>query len=569
MKFSLTVKFLLLTGLLLTACLGISFYTIARHQEGLILEQAENEAKAIFRQIILTRKWVADHGGIFVERKPWLKSNTYLSQIGEEPEIMDVKGRILIKENPAFVTRELSRYAREKELYWFKITSLKLINPLNAPDEWERKALREFEVSSKKELTAFQTIEGQRYLRFISPLYIEESCLRCHAKQGYKIGDVRGAISITIPVEKIFTEITENRKRMLIAAVLTISSLLIALYILINRITLSPIRRLKNAMKSFSEGETPSAGFIKTGDEIGELAKAFSQMAEKLTDYHNCLHDRIRSAVKELEETNRKLIETNKLLNEANKRKSDFIARASHELRTPLTSIKGGLDYLTQKFTRGGESNSPSYLKRGEGGVNKEDLEFIEIIKKNTERLIRLVNDMLDIEKIESGLQELHLRESDLSAVIKESVESFKPQAEEKGVRFYLDIAHPLPCIVDEDRIKQVFTNLISNALRWSPPGSTVEISAERRNGEIISEIKDRGPGIPPDEQSKVFERFYKKSRDGTGLGLTIAKGIIEAHGGEIGVISDGKNGATFYVRLKAENRAVAQQSSRAVALRS
>jgi signal transduction histidine kinase len=143
------------------------------------------------------------------------------------------------------------------------------------------------------------------------------------------------------------------------------------------------------------------------------------------------------------------------------------------------------------------------------------------------------------------------------------------PRQRKSGVRFYLDIAHPLPCIVDEDRIKQVFTNLISNALRWSPPGSTVEISAERRNGEIISEIKDRGPGIPPDEQSKVFERFYKKSRDGTGLGLTIAKGIIEAHGGEIGVISDGKNGATFYVRLKAENRAVAQQSSRAVALRS
>jgi len=537
MKLSLTVKFLLLTGLLLTACLGISFYTIARHQEGLILEQAENEAKAIFRQIILTRKWVADHGGIFVEKKPWLRPNTYLSQIGEEPEIMDIKGRILIKENPAFVTRELSRYAKEKELYWFKITSLKLINPLNAPDEWERNALREFEASSKKEISAFQTIEGQRYLRFISPLYIEESCLQCHAKQGYKIGDVRGAISITIPVEKIFAEITENRKRMLIAAVLITTSLLFALYILINRITLSPLRRLKKAIKSFSEGETP-AEVIKTGDEIEELAKAFSQMAEKLTDYHNCLHDRIRSAVRELEETNIKLVEINKLLNEANKRKSDFIARASHELRTPLTSIKGGLDYLSQKLTR--------------TGITQEDLEFINMIKRNAERLIRLVNDMLDIEKIESGLQELHLKESDLSAVIKESVESFKPQAEEKGVKFSLDIAHSLPCIVDEDRMKQVFTNLISNALRWSPPDSTVEISAERRNGEIISEIKDSGPGIPPEEQAKIFERFYKKSRDGTGLGLTIAKGIVEAHGGEIGVVSDGKNGANFYVRLKA-----------------
>jgi len=335
---------------------------------------------------------------------------------------------------------------------------------------------------------------------------------------------------------------------MLIAAVLTIGSLLITLYILINRITLSPIRRLKNAMNSFSEGETP-AEMLKTGDEIEDLAMSFSQMAEKLTNYHNCLHDRIRSAVSELEETNRKLIETNRLLNEANKRKSDFIARASHELRTPLTSIKGGLDYLSQKFAG--------------SGITQEDLEFIQMIKRNAERLIRLVNDMLDIEKIESGLQELNLKESDLSAIIKESVESFRPQAEEKGVRFSVDIAHPLPCIVDEDRLRQVFTNLISNALRWSPTDSTVVISAERRDGEILSEVRDSGPGIPLQEQARVFERFYKKSRDGAGLGLTIAKGIVEAHGGEIGVISDGSNGATFYVRLKAEDRAVAQKYRR------
>lgn len=539
MKLSISAKFLLTSGLLLLLCLGISFYIIAKHQESLILEQAENEAKAIFRQIILTRKWVADHGGIFVEQKPWIKPNTYLSQVGEEPETMDIMGRKFIKENPAFVTRELSRYARERELYWFKITSLKLINPMNSPDEWERQALKEFETRGRKELSAFQSIEGKRYLRYISPLYVEESCLRCHAKQGYRIGDVRGAISVTIPVEKIFHEISENRKRMLIAAFLTLSILMITLYLFVNNLMLLPLKRLKEAIKGFSEGESPPKDLLKTGDEIEELAKSFYQMAERLTEYHNCLHDRISSAVKELEEANKKLIETNRLLNEANQRKSDFIARASHELRTPLTSIKGALDYLSQKLQM--------------LGLNGDDGEFVEMIKRNTDRLIRMVNDMLDIEKIEAGLQELHLRESDLCFIINECIDNFKLDADSKRIRFSLDMDSPLPCSVDEERIKQVFINLFSNALKWSPPDSGISIKAKRLNGTVTVEISDSGPGIAPDDQHKVFEKFYKKSKDGTGLGLAIAKSIVEAHGGEIGVKSDGKCGSTFYVRLRTD----------------
>ncbi|MCX7794743.1 MAG: DUF3365 domain-containing protein [Thermodesulfovibrionales bacterium] len=540
MKLSISAKFLISSGLILILCLGISFYIIARHQESLILEQAENEARAIFRQIILTRKWVADHGGIFVEEKPWVKPNTYLMQIDEEALIFDIKGRRFIKENPAFVTRELSRYAKDRELYWFKITSLKLINPENAPDEWEREALREFELSDKKELITFQNINNERYLRYISPLYVEESCLKCHSKQGYTIGDVRGAISVTIPVEKIFLEINKNRKRMLIAA-LILSVLMITLYVYVNRLMLLPLKRLKNIIKGFSEGESPPSDILRTGDEIEDLARSFHQMADKLTEYHNSLQDKIKQAVKELEETNRKLIETNKLLNEANQRKSDFIARASHELRTPLTSIKGALDYLGQRLRM--------------INLNGDEGEFIEMMKRNTQRLIRMVNDMLDIEKIESGLQELNIKESDLSFIINECLENFMVEAKEKKIDFTLEMETPLICSVDEERIKQVFTNLLSNALKWSPPESIISITAKRSNGSIIAEIKDKGPGIKPEEQQRIFEKFYKKSKDGTGLGLAIAKSIIEAHGGEIGVRSDGKNGSTFYIRLKSTER--------------
>ncbi len=537
MRLGISAKFLLSSGLILSLCLGISFYIIAKHQESLILEQAKNEARAIFRQIILTRKWVADHGGIFVEQKPWIKPNTYLSQVDEEPATMDIRGRKFIKQNPAYVTRELSRYAKEKELYWFKITSLKLLNPMNSPDEWERQALKEFELSNKKEMAAFHNINGQRYLRYISPLYVEDSCMKCHSKQGYRVGDVRGAISVTIPVERTFAEIDKNRERMLIAALLTLSILMTTLYFFVNKLTLSPLKKLKEAIQGFSEGEAPQRDLLRTGDEIESIATSFYQMAERLTEYHNCLHDRIKSAVQELEETNKKLIESNRLLSETNQKKSDFIARASHELRTPLTSIKGALDYLSHRLNM--------------LGLNGDDGEFVEMIKRNTDRLIKMVNDMLDIEKIEAGLQEPNIRESDLCVIINECLENFKLDAESKGIRFSLEMSPPLPCPVDEERIKQVFTNLISNALRWSPPDSGISIKAKRLNGTITVEISDNGPGIDPEEQHKVFEKFYKRSKDGTGLGLTIAKSIVEAHGGEIGVKSDGKQGSTFYVRLR------------------
>lgn len=151
----------------------------------------------------------------------------------------------------------------------------------------------------------------QRSMRYISPLYVEEACLKCHAKQGYKIGDVRGALSITIPLEDVFLEILENRKRMLIAGIMTIMILMIVLNVLVKKITITPIQKLTKAMKGFSEGEYPSEGFDKTGDEIEELNRTFSIMAEKLSEYHVCLHDRIKSAVAELEEANKKLIEAN------------------------------------------------------------------------------------------------------------------------------------------------------------------------------------------------------------------------------------------------------------------
>ncbi len=535
LRLGLTQKFIIIITMVVFSVMTGTFYILDRHQERLIISQVENEARAIFRQILITRKWVADHGGIFVERLPWLKPNLYLERLGIKPEIIDIEGKRYIKENPAFVTKELSRYAKTHGLFWFHITSLKLINPENAPDEFEKNSLLRFEREPVKEIISIEKIDNSRYLRYISPLYVEEACLKCHTKQGYRIGDIRGAISVTIPVEKTFAEIDANRKRMVLSLIITLIILVISIYLITNTHVLKPLKRLKRAIKDFSEGKTIGGNIIKTGDEFEEICKSFRNMAAGLREYHNCLNQKIKEATKELEEAN-------KILSEINRKKSDFIAMAAHEFRTPLTSIRSAMDYISAKLRIAIDKNSPEELN---------DLSvFFDVIKKNSERLIRMVNGMLDIERIESGIMDFHYSSFNLSELIDEVIMEVE-ETGSKSLNYRTEISDSLYIEGDRERIRQVMMNILQNAQKFSPNNSEIFINAMDIDGWITVEITDHGPGIPIEEQNRIFEKFYKgRINGGTGLGLAISKAIIEAHKGIIGVRSDGKNGSTFFFKI-------------------
>jgi signal transduction histidine kinase len=551
LRISLSLKFIIGCSLILVIALSISFYITSKRQERLIMEQVEREARAIFEQIIIARRWVADHGGVFVERLPGVYPNPYLKDIkGIKSEIVDVDGTQYVKRNPAMVTKELSRYAEQKGLYWFHITSLNLINQENAPDGFERAALLAFEKNGLKEFISIDTINNSNFLRYISPLYIEEACLECHAHQGYKIGDIRGAISVTIPVDKTFAAMSANRKNMFAHAMIITLLLMSAMFLMMNKIVLTPMRRLKSAIRQFSEGTYSPEKRLKTGDEFEDVCRAFAEMADTLTEYHSCLNGKIKAATKDLEEMNSKLLETNRLLSEANANKSDFIAKASHELRTPLTSIKGAMDYISAKLS--------SHSRHHPEETSLDDLHiFFEVIKRNSERLIRMVNIMLDLERIEAAKSEMNFTSSNLSYLIAETMTNLQINADEKGIILNACIPDNLTVFVDEDRIRQVIINLLSNAIKFGPHNSEITINAYQNNSYVVTEICDEGPGIPASEHQKVFEKFYKNgNKEGTGLGLTICKAIIEAHSGVIGVKSpyngpyNEKSGSCFYFML-------------------
>ena len=248
---------------------------------------------------------------------------------------------------------------------------------------------------------------------------------------------------------------------------------------------------------------------------------------------------------------------------EAERLKEEFFALVSHDLRTPLASVKGYSDLLLH----------------GEGrNLTDQQRLFLEAIARNTTRLERLVGDLLVAAQIEAGTFAIQMGPVDLRRVLAESVDAAKPRAEEKEIELTLEASSVPECSGDGDRLAQLFDNLISNAIKYTPERGRVEARLHGKNGHVLIEIEDSGIGIPEAEQEFLFDRFFRASTanaaaiPGVGLGLTISKAIIEAHCGQLGVKSEEGVGTTFRVEFplgpaipELESREAGQDKSRPV----
>lgn len=227
---------------------------------------------------------------------------------------------------------------------------------------------------------------------------------------------------------------------------------------------------------------------------------------------------------------------------EVGQMKNEFVSTVSHELRTPLTSIKGYIDLILD-----GEA----------GEINEIQREFLSIVKQNSDRLVELINDMLDISRIESGRIHLKIQPLDLCDLIAGAVDTFQAVSDQSGHKLLPKAPHDLPKAAgDRDRVGQVLMNFISNAIKYSPEGGSVTVKA-RQDGDMVTvSITDQGIGIAKEDQAKLFTKFYRvdssltREIGGTGLGLSICKSIIELLGGRVGVKSSAGKGSTFWFSL-------------------
>lgn len=228
---------------------------------------------------------------------------------------------------------------------------------------------------------------------------------------------------------------------------------------------------------------------------------------------------------------------------EVDRLKRDFVSTVSHELRTPLTSIRGALGLLASGTL---------------GQLDDDAREMVSVAERNSVRLIDLINDILDFERLESGRMEMHPRRTTLRAVIDRSLENVRTFADQAGVEIRVASGEG-EIVADEDRIVQVLVNLLSNAIKFSPRDSVVSIETARRESMVECRVVDHGKGIAADAQARLFQRFQqidssdRRERGGTGLGLAISKAIVQQHDGEIGVVSAPGQGSTFWFRLPAD----------------
>jgi signal transduction histidine kinase len=244
----------------------------------------------------------------------------------------------------------------------------------------------------------------------------------------------------------------------------------------------------------------------------------------------------------DLRRKNYELEQQNRAVQEATRLKTEFVSVVSHELRAPLTSILGYVDLL---------------LERERGALSDEQRDWLRVVQGNADRLLRLINELLDLSRIEAGRVDLDRASLDLAGIIRAVARSLDPLIVAKRQRLALDLADGLPpAWADADRVTQILTNLITNAHKYTPPEGRITVGARRDGGLLRVEVRDTGDGLTPEEQAQLFTRFFRSRQPGrpaipgTGLGLVIARLLVELHGGEITVTSAPGEGSTFAFSL-------------------
>ncbi len=379
-----------------------------------------------------------------------------------------------------------------------------------------------------------------------------------------------GAVAIGLSTEPLERQIAALTRQSILLAVITLV-LGGSLTILLAREITTPLAELANVASQMAGGDRDTRVTVQSSDELGQLGKAFNVMAAAIekreTDLRELaagLERTVQERTVELRAQNATLREANEALliarrdaEAANRAKSAVLSTVSHEMRTPLTSILGFSRLIEKRLARVAKAPAMEREPRMRETVEQVQVNTAVIISEG-ERMLSMINNMLDLAKIESGKMEWDMRPTEVASVIDQSLAATATLLESKPLELVVEVEEKLPVVNgDRDRLIQVMVNLLSNAVKFTERGS-ITCQAKRNGDEIVVSVADTGIGINPRDYERVFEQFVQvgtpaSSRDapkGTGLGLPICKEIVEHHGGRIWVKSALGKGSTFYFTI-------------------
>ncbi len=326
----------------------------------------------------------------------------------------------------------------------------------------------------------------------------------------------RAEVNILETVDGNHREFESSRRTFIVIAAIGIALAIVLGYSLSGSL-IGPVEQIDGRLKQIASGDFSQRVDIPNRDELGTLAENLNRMSEELGRLY-------------------RQIET------VSRHKSDFLANMSHELRTPLNAIIGFSEAL---------------LERMFGELNDKQADYLKDIHSSGHHLLSLINDILDLSKIEAGHMELHCTDFDVGAALENAITLVRERAQRHGIALALEVAPELGEIHgDERKFKQILLNLLSNAVKFTADGGSVRVTARRSAESIEVAVADTGVGIAPADQETVFEEFrqvgqsYTNKQQGTGLGLALTKRFVELHGGRLWLESTPDQGSTFYFTL-------------------
>ncbi len=508
----LRTKIMLLISAVVIVSFGITFYRTSAFQHDLVLEQAARQARIIHKQILLTRRWVSDHNGLFFFKTADVKANPFLKDM----EIFDEQGRSLVKRNPAMVTRELSEYANREGLFSYRVTTLQPINPSNAPDDFERKSLELFEQGAEEVIEIYAD-EAGKVLRYMAPLLVEESCKDCHHEKEYIPGDTRGGLSISIPINWAFDDIAQNNRMLLGIWFITILVVGFTIFLLVDILVVRRLGKLAKAMDRFPEDGKQIEELPVNDDEVGKLSLKLKELCRRLL-----------TSQQELDRTREQVFQGEKLASLGR-----LTAGIAHEINNPL----GGMQNCIKSMQ---ESPEDRELNR----------RYLELLSKGLKRIGETVRQLLNFGRREP----LQLRPVVVDDLIRECFTLLEYGL--KHIDLIMDLKLKRVFNVDVEALKQVIVNIGLNAIQAMPDGGKLTVETLESSTHLFIKFTDTGIGMDEEHIQKIFDPFYttKEVGEGTGLGLSVTYSLVQSMKGKITVTSKKGEGTCFLLELPVEN---------------
>ncbi len=450
--------------------------------------------------------------------------------------------------------RALDDFQQLAEAHWpatLKGYSTRLIKPEAKEPEYmptseDLTVLHQIQHEKKAEASRQAPKENAFY--YYGAIRAGKSCVDCHrnpdkvgpklAVAGLNPDDLMGVVRIRLSTQSIEEGFHTNRALLISFAIGTSLLIIAGSYLIIRYVIVKPVKHLKQVSEAIAMGELNIRSEIQTGDEFEDLSHAFNRMLRNLTN----IQDRNRKLIADLDRKVDELARVNMALFESNRLKSEFLSTMSHELRTPLNSIIGFSEVLLSA------ENLTEKQHRYSGNI-----------MTSGQRLLALINDVLELAKLEAGKMRLHPESLNPAAAAEHAAAMFRPQAEKKNIDLKVIADSNSPQVrQDAGKLHQILTNLLSNAVKFTPEGGRVTLKAACDGNDLVFTVTDTGVGIDPEEQDLIFEKFRQaanpmtREQGGTGLGLSIVRELAKLLRGDVTLHSELGRGSTFTVRLAA-----------------